>query len=239
MSDAASRSRLPRVGVFLPSSDTGVEAELPWRLAGLATVHFARVPLASVVLDELGRFVERAAEQWPLLRPVAPDLVVIGCTSGTFVHGRDGERRLLRDLEDLVAVPVLSTAQAMVEGLSARGTRVRLRASYDEEILALEEGYLSDAGLRVTSRRGLGISDDEQTAGLGAEALSALVKGGDRADVAMLSCTNIRTLGIEEELERAAGIPVVSSNAALAGGIVERLRRLDLAGLNRTDREET
>ncbi|HMR50557.1 MAG TPA: aspartate/glutamate racemase family protein [Arachnia sp.] len=214
------------MGVLVPSSDTGIEAELPWRLAGRASVHVARVPLAGVVLDELGRFVERAAEQLPLLRDVHADLLVVGCTSGTFVHGRRTERLLLDELEREAGIPVLSTAEAMVGALAERGTRVRLRTSYGEEITALEARYLVEAGLRVTTSRGLGIEEDERTARLGLDELRALVGGDDQVDAVMLSCTNFRTLGIERELENAAGAPVVSSNNALARGIVGRLERV-------------
>lgn len=228
--------RIPRVGVLLPATDTGLEAELPFRLAGAASVHFARVALRSVEDQELRGFLDRAGGQLEAILAVVPDLLVVGCTSAGFVHGVDGERRRLEALERRAGVPVLSTARAMADTLLEAGRRVRLRTSYGDRLTGLEAQYLSDRGLDVVSRRGLGFTDDQRTAAVGAEQLSMLVAGGpahhgegavdeDAADVVMLSCTNFRTLGIEPELEEAAGAPVVSSAQALAEGILRALRR--------------
>lgn len=218
ISEMLAAGRLPRVGVLLPSSDTGLEAELPFRLEGMATVHFARVRLDGVTAADLLGFIDRARDQADSLLAADPDVLVIGCTSGGFVHGSRTEHRLVAQFRESVGIPVISTAQAVVAATGALGRRVRLRTSYRDRLAALEARYLEDSGLKVASASGLGFTEDWRTAEAGPDTLTAALsppEGGDGADVALLSCTNFRTLGIESSLEKAAGVPVVSSCRAV------------------------
>jgi maleate isomerase len=220
-------SRVPRVGILLPSTDTGVEVELPRRLDGAASLHPARVPLAAVTRAALLRFSEDALAQAALLRDVSPDLGVFGCTSGTFLLGAEHEQDLVRRLEGVIGAPVLTVARSMTDALRRRGTRVRLVASYTADIVDAEAEYLRAAGLDVTSTIALGVTRDEETAALtAADLLTAVTRepGPVDADVVMLSCTNLRTITAARVIEERIGLPVVSSNSALAEAILGRLR---------------
>ncbi len=216
-----------RVGVLLPSSDTGLEAELPLRLKDVATVHFARVRLDSVTAADLLGFIDRARHQADSLLAVSPDVLVIGCTSGGFVHGVQMEHRLAAQFQGSFGVPVISTVQAAVVAVRALGRRVRLRTSYQDELTVLEARYLEDSGLTVVGASGLGFTEDWRTAEAGLDVLLAAVsppEEGDGADVTLLSCTNFRTLGLQASLEGAAGVPVVTSCQAVELGVRDFLR---------------
>ncbi|MBO1900936.1 hypothetical protein J4H92_03110 [Leucobacter weissii] len=208
----------PRIAVLVPSSDTSVEIELPRRLGGAASIHVARMRLDSVTAEGLRGLEASALEQAAGLRQIAPDLALFACTSGTFLRGAAFERGFVAELEELLGARVLTAARSMVRALVARGTRVRLVASYTEDLVAAESAYLRDHGLEVASARGLGILDDEATARVTPAQLAEAAAGaaGDGADAVMLSCTNLRTLDASAWLEQRIGLPVVSSNSALA-----------------------
>ena len=212
---------MPRIGVLLPSSDTGVELELPelLRRAGVAaSLHFARMRLKSVTVAGLEKLQHEAVHQAIRLADAEPDLVLFACTSGTFVLGPGREEQLLSRLASICSAPVVSAAQAMVQALTQRGRRVRLRASYPNDILELERRYLESHGLQVTSVAGLGITRDELTARVSLDELLGLVDGSDEADVIMLSCTNLRLLPLLE-VRRNDALPVIGSNSALAEAV--------------------
>lgn len=212
---------LPRVAVVVPTTDTGVELELPSLLAGRASLHVARAALPAVTVEGLHAMEDQVLEQAAGLAAIGPDLFVLGCTSASFLRGHGGEQELVDRLGRVVGAHVLTTARAVVSELRRRGARVRLRASYTQDIVDLERDYLTAHGLEVTSALGLGITEDERTAELTAADLTRFARqgGADGAGVVMLSCTNLRTAHARPWLEDQVGLPVVSSNLAMAAGI--------------------
>ena len=215
----------PRIAILVPSSDTGVELELPRLIGGAASLHVARMRLDSVTPTALRALEANGLEQASWLGQIRPALGLFACTSGTFLRGVDFEHDFVRNLQAAMGAPVVTAAQSMVTALRKRGTRVRLIASYSSDIVEAEAAYLRAHGLLVASATGLGIVDDEETAGVSAERLlheSARLTG-DGADVIMLSCTNLRTIAASPLIEHALGLPVVSSNSALAETALHRL----------------
>ncbi|MFJ3673268.1 aspartate/glutamate racemase family protein [Streptomyces sp. NPDC090106] len=216
----------PRVAVLVPATDTAVELELPGLIEGRASLHIARMRLPSVTPADLIAMEEDAVRQAEALAPIRPVLTVFACTSGSFVRGRADEARLVDRLTEAAGAPVITAAAAMVAALRAQGGRVRLRASYTDDLVTAERRYLEDHGLTVTDARGLGITEDEETARVTAEELVRFardVPDGDDATVTMLSCTNLRTARAHTQLRRGIGLPVVSSNLALAQAVLAAL----------------
>ncbi len=208
-----------RVGVLLPASDSCLEQELPVRLAGVASIHSHRLPLSSVTEPGLRALSRAALDALPLLMACHPDALVFGCTSGTFLLGREHEAELVAELSARTGVPVVTAARAVVNQLRRHGTRVRLRAPYLDSIVEAEARYLTREGFEVTSSRALGIVDDEETARLDSATLADFVRGDDAVDAVLLSCTNVRSLGFEHKLAEAAGAPVITSTAAVAAAV--------------------
>ncbi|MFD1505711.1 hypothetical protein FE374_01070 [Georgenia yuyongxinii] len=227
----------PRVAVIVPATDTGVEIELPGLVAGRASIHVARARLDAVTVADLLAMEHDAVAQAAALAPIRPVALVLGCTSASFVRGRANEAELAARLAEAAGAPVILTAQAMAAGLRRRGSRVRLRASYTQDIVDAERAYLESYGLDVVSAEGLGITEDEQTARVGADELVRFATTGaeDGADVVMLSCTNLRTAVVHEELERRIGLPVLSSNRAMAESLTDFLDGHGLAGARPDD----
>jgi len=215
----------PRVAVVVPATDTAVELELPGLLAGRASLHVARARLAAVTIPDLLALEDDALVQVAAMAPIRPAVTVFGCTSGSFVRGRTEEEAFAARLTQAAGSPVVLTARAMVTALRRRGTRVRLVAAYTDDVVAAEVDYLRSFGLEVASALGMGITEDERTAAVtGRELLAAATThGDDGADVVMISCTNFRTSHLHAELERRLGLPVVSSNLAMAQAVLDFL----------------
>jgi maleate isomerase len=216
---------LPRLGVLIPSTDTTVEKELPVLLDGLVTCHFTRMRLAAVTHEGLRAMESDALAAAAVLADARPDLVVFGCTSGSFIFGADYEASLARKLSDIVGVPVIMTAQAMATTLRSHGTTVRLRTPYEASITADEVGYLEAAGMTVSSSASLGITIDDDIAAVSADLLMSFVQGSDEPDVVMLSCTNLQTLHILADLTTVARAPIVTSNLSAATAVRSALSR--------------
>lgn len=218
--------------MLVPSSDTGVEIELPEMLRRVnvpASLHIARMRLPSVAVADLLALAAEAEHQAERLADARPDLVLFACTSGTFVLGQARETQLVKRLTTILAAPVVTAAQAVVAAVARQGERVRLRGSYTEDLLELERAYLEAHGLRVTSVAGLGISVDETTARLPASQLQFLIGGTDDPDVILLSCTNLRVLRLLDT-RSASSVPVVTSNTALADSVADWVQGVGVSG---------
>lgn len=213
-----------RIGVLLPSTDTTLEKEMPRLLAPGMSVHVTRIRLREITVSALCEMEEDALSQVSLLMDAEPDLIVYGCTSGSFCQGPEHEDQLSRRLQELSGVPVIMTARALANAALRRGRRIRLCTPYNEELTGLESRYLEDSGLIVAEERCLGIERDNDVGRLGADTVRQLALSGiQQADAIVLSCTNLPTLDILSEITQSAGVPVVTSNVAIAEEVQQQL----------------
>lgn len=144
-----------------------------------------------------------------------PEVVTYLCTSGSFVHGMDGERALSDAMLASGAPAAVTTSGALLMALHHLGIeRVAIATPYDTEITALLVDYLSAAGVAVSASTFLGLHGliwrvpYASTVNLVREA----VRLGPGCDAVFISCTNLPTYDLIAPLERELGIPVLTAN---------------------------
>ncbi|WP_258084015.1 maleate cis-trans isomerase family protein [Thermococcus thermotolerans] len=206
-----------RLGLIVPSSNTTMEMELHSAIPEGVSLHTARVPLRNVTEEELVKMNTLAVEAARLLRDAGVEMILYGCTSGSFIGGKDYEKELESRIEEEVNVPVVSTSTAVVEALKMLDARdILVITPYTDEINEREKEFLEANEFNVLDTRGLGIEDNTQIGKLEPYEAYRLAKASfmDEADAVFISCTNLRTFEIIEPLEEDLGIPVVTSNQA-------------------------
>ncbi|KUH33200.1 maleate cis-trans isomerase [Thermococcus celericrescens] len=206
-----------RLGLIVPSSNITMEMELHSALPEGVSLHTARVPLKNVTEEELVKMNAMAVESARLLRDAGVELILYGCTSGSFIGGKDYEKEIEANVEEEVNVPVVSTSTAVVEALRILDAQaVLVITPYTDEINAREREFLEANDFEVLDIRGLGIEDNTQIGKLEPHEAYRLAKASfmDEADAIFISCTNLRTFEIIEVLEEDLGVPVVTSNQA-------------------------
>lgn len=214
--------KLGTVGVILPSANTVMEPELARLAPEGVTFHGARTPVRGLPsqesLEEMARGTEAAALD---LASAEVDLILYGCTSGSFMT--DGEQLVAR-LQDLTGgTPVTSTSTSVLAALRALGAKsVALATPYRKFITDGEVKWLEAEGFQVTSAVDLDMGETEQERRginrIPPEVAYRLGREADRpdADVLFLSCTAMASLPVVEALERDCGKPVITSNLASA-----------------------
>jgi maleate isomerase len=206
-----------RLGLIVPSSNTTMEMEFHNHLPEGVSLHTARVPLKSVNEDELVSMNTQAVEAARLLRDAGVELILYGCTSGSFIGGKDYEKKLEMKIESEVNVPVVSTSTAVIEALKVLDAHsILVVTPYTEAINQREKEFLEDNEFEVLDIRGLGIEDNQAIGRLEPYTAYRLAKASftDEAEAIFVSCTNWRTFEIIKALEDDLGIPVVTSNQA-------------------------
>ncbi len=207
-----------RIAVVVPH-DMALDHEL-WRWAPADTsLLFTRTPHTDreVTLEMAEEISDTAILEQAVrdLSAAEPHAYVYACTSGSFVHGRQGERRLTTAMRRAGGAPAITTSGAVLESLSALGvSRVAVATPYDATLAARFAGFLAEAGISVVSAGDLDLSHHIWEVPY--ERTLELVRAADTdaAEAVVVSCTNLATYDIIGRLEAELGKPVVSANRA-------------------------
>ena len=200
-----------------------MENELHRMLPEGISLHIGRVLLMEgneEGLLKMNEYASRAAQE---IATADVDIILYGCTSGSFMKGEEFNQGLSRHLSENSGVRVITTATAVKNGLSALGLKsVCLVTPYPENRNVWAKTWLSSLGVTVVETIRLLPSNESQTV-TNAEIcrlLPELVYAGikvyrfPKVDGLLLSCTNLRTIEIIEVLEEDFGVPVITSNQA-------------------------
>jgi len=223
----------PAVGLIVLQSDESMEHELRHWLPDNVRLFHTRIPNEVVIShDSLQRMQARLPLTTALL-PVTTDfkVIVYGCTSGATVIGEQAVSDAIQSVfPDAAVTNPLSALKARLASINA--CRIGLLTPYVPDVSAALMQALEDEGIQVVDGASFNESRDDQVARISRQSILDAVKhlGSTRGiDAVVASCTNLRTFGLIDEASQLAGVPVISSNSALAWHIGELLRDATLA----------
>lgn len=219
----------PALGLIALQADERIEVDARQLLPQEVDLLVTRVPSGLDVTPETLAQMEGDLPQAAALLPAGVDFDVIayGCTSGSaqIGTGRVAERVRAGARTAHVTDPVSAlVAACRVLGLR----RLALLSPYVEVVSDRLRQVLAQAGIETPVFGSFAEAEEAQVARITpasvVRAAGALAETGE-VDGIFLSCTNLDTLPAIPELERATGLPVLSSNLvlswhmlALAGG---------------------
>ncbi|MDX1400473.1 MAG: Asp/Glu racemase, partial [Kiloniellales bacterium] len=172
-------------------------------------------PVTPANLKALSDDLNRACED--LLSDEPLDVIAFGCSSGAVEIGEAALAAKIQVIKPgtLVTNPV-TAAVAAFAALGVR--RISLLAPYVSEVAAGVADYFRDRNLDLASVCCFGIPDDRDIARITPAAIKegAKLAMAPDAEAIFLSCTGMRAGDEAAVLEDELGIPVVTSNQALA-----------------------
>ena len=208
-----------RLGVVVPSVNTVVE---PWfnevSPAGV-TVHAARMLLdkdltAAAVLRMDREEGMHAVEQLVSCKPAS---IAYCCTASSIIEGVAYDDVLIREISRVAGVPAVTATRSIIMALRVFGAgRLALASPYAAEIDDAEHRFFADAGFDVASSARLGITDSFRLADPSGRDITELAKQAwnSDADALVITCLNLRSHEVVDELEREFGKPVITSTQA-------------------------
>lgn len=225
------RGRL-RIGVIVPVSNANLEPDMVRMKGPGVSMHFMRaggydldrIPDS----DQMRGFAETSlAPVIEALGAVRPHGMIYGCTSATLSHGVDYDHRFASTMERLSGVPCVTAAGSLVSALTALGvSRIAFTSPYTRTLNEEGAGFLRSAGIDVVHTHYIGrdLGNYGQSELTPDEVLALGLAADHRdADAIVLSCTDMRTVEVVEELERRLRKPVVASNQASLFSLATRL----------------
>ncbi|WP_298323115.1 hypothetical protein [Haloactinopolyspora sp.] len=158
-----------------------------------------------------------------------PQVIAYACTSGSFVHGIDGELHLRETIRAAAGAAAVTTSGALLAALEALGVqRIGIATPYVREVTDALLGFLDAAGVQTVATEQLGLQGRIWTVPY--STTYRLIKDADRpeAEAIFVSCTNLPTYDLIASLEQELGKPVLTANQVTAWGA---LRDIGLAAV--------
>lgn len=216
-----------RVGLIIPSSNRMVEREMVRAFPAGVQAHVTRLRMTGAHHGPLDELLPRIGDATGALLDAKCDVVVFHCTATSMEEGREGEARVLAAMRAAGAARAIATASSVRRALDALGAkRLALVTPYDAQTTEHEAVFLRAAGYAVAHVEALALAGSDAYCATPAAFWRdrAIAAAQPDVDAIFLSCANIATLSVIDEIEAAVGRPVVSSNQAVVWDALQHLQ---------------
>jgi len=209
------------IGLLVLATDQTMEHEFRHliRLPGVAVYGARLFNDADITPGTLRAMRDRIAPAAALILPdISLDVMAFGCTSASMVLGEVEIFRQIRNARPGIACTTpITAAFAAFKALGAR--RIGVLTPYAPEVNAVVRDYLDRHGAEVAAFATFDRRDDRKAARISVDSIAAGIAAlarGARLDAVFVSCTSLRLAERIAAIEAEAGIPVTSSDHALA-----------------------
>lgn len=207
-----------KIGLVYMASSIVMEPEMYAMAAEGVSIHTSRLTLPSVTVEGIDAMMRspelesavRLAAQAPL------DSLVFGGTSASFLHGTAWDEALMKKMEGWSELDgrCSTTSTASLAALKHVGAgKIALATPYVPAVIERAKTFFGENGHEVVASDGMGITSDWELAEVPLERVYEMCLAVDRDDATaiFISCTNLRSVGAIEALERELGKPVISA----------------------------
>lgn len=218
--DAGLASRAA-IGLVVLATDQTMEHEFRAlvRQPGVAFYEARLFSDYDITPDTLRAIGPRIAPSVELILPsISLDVVAFGCTSATMTLGEEAVFAEIRKARpDIACTTPITAALAAFKALGARG--IGLLTPYAPEINENLVAYFGGHGMNIAAVATFDRRDDRAAARISiasTEAAAQRMAQTPGVDAIFVSCTSLRVAEAVAGLEKRIGMPVTSSNHAMA-----------------------
>jgi len=210
-----------RIGLAVLASDYTVEEEFRriFTIPGVAFYEARIRNSMSITPETLAAMGPLITDTVDLILPGDHlDVVAFGCTSASMVLGEEKiAERIHAARPEAKATNPVTAAFAAFDAFGAK--RIAVLTPYRQDVNKIVRSYIHDAGYTVPVFGSFNEENDAIVAAIDAaslrDAVLTITKDRD-VDCVFVSCTSVRLVEVVAEIEAATGLPVTSSNHALA-----------------------
>ncbi len=209
------------IGLIVLATDQTVEHEFRQAtgLPGVGVFHARLYNSADITPDTLRAMQPLIAPATALILPdMRLDVVAFGCTSASMTLGEEAVFAEIRRVRPQVGCTTPVTAAfAAFRALGAR--RIGVLTPYSAAVNRTVRAYLERHGLEIAAFGTFDKSDDREVARIAPHSIEDAVVALARSaplDAVFVSCTSLRLCERVASIEARAGLPVTSSDHAMA-----------------------
>lgn len=211
-----------RIGLIVLATDYTIEHE--WRrimtdLTGVALYESRILNDAQITPETLRAMEPRIAAATEVILPGADfDVIAYGCTSASMAIGEEKVFERIREVRPNVECTTpITAAFAAFRALSAR--RIGVLTPYRADVNRIVADYIRARGFAVPVFGSFNEENDNLVARISPKSIKdgiLAIKKRAEIDAVFVSCTSIRLAEAAVEIEKEIGLPVTSSNHAMA-----------------------
>lgn len=211
-----------RIGLIVLATDNTIEHE--WRrimtdMEGVALYQSRILNDAQITPETLRAMEPRIASATEVILPGAPfDVIAYGCTSATMAIGEEGVfARIHEARPDVRCTTPVTAAFAAFRAFGAK--RIGVLTPYRADVNRIVADYIEARGFEVPVFGSFNEENDMIAARITPRSVREgvlAVTAKANVDAVFVSCTSIRLAETAAEIENEIGIPVTSSNHAMA-----------------------
>jgi maleate cis-trans isomerase len=216
-----------RIGLLLPSVNGTMEKEM-WQMAPqgvtMCTTRFASGSHGTP--ENLRAMEDESKAAARLVADGQPNVAIYGCTSGSFFEGVGWDKRISKQLEDIVKAPTITTSSAMVDAIRSMGLhKIDVVTPYVALTNERLVRFLNDSGIEVGSVVTFGMLDLFSHSKIQPSEIyqRAMETASSDSSGLFIACTQLRAIEVIDLLERDLGRPVLSANQVSAWGAFKTL----------------
>lgn len=204
-----------KIGLLTPAINTIVEHDFARMAPEGVSIHTSRVNTAvEGSIEALENMAHDAVESGRLLGMAKPDVAVFACTSSSFLHGNAWTDKIEKAIGEATGSVCISTSSASVRALRRfDAKRVAVVTPYVAATNERLRSYLHENDFEVTQIEAFEVFNMYDHADIPASAIYAKIRSLDLkgVDAVFISCTQLKTIDIIDQMERDFGLPVVSA----------------------------
>jgi maleate isomerase len=211
-----------RIGLLVLATDYTIEHE--WRqiitpLKGVALYQSRILNDAQITPETLRAMEPRIAAATDVILPGSPlDVVAYGCTSASMAIGEEKVFARIREVQpEARCTTPITAAFAAFKAFGAK--RIGVLTPYRADVNRIVADYIRARGFTVPVFGSFNEQDDRVVARISPESILAGVKTllkTASVDAVFVSCTSVRLAEAAASIETETGVPITSSNHAMA-----------------------
>ncbi len=106
-----------KIGMITPAPGLATEEEFHRMAPEGVAVGTARITLESATPESLSKLADRAVEAARIVATFEPDVIILTCTSGSFIKGTGYDEMIIKRIEEASNVTGLTTSTAVLRAL--------------------------------------------------------------------------------------------------------------------------
>jgi len=220
-----------RIGVLVPACVPNLRCEWGEGLLPEGVIfNEAIMGMVENTPEQLLQLKEKAIVEAKKLADGLPQIILFGCTSGSFVGGPGYDQSLIKELTEATGVPVTTTSTCVLSAFSDLGIKkISLVGPYADDVFDKEVQFFEKQGIEIAYLKGLGIRSNTDFTHLHAQpylfyhmAKEAYRQAPD-VDCIFITCMASPSRKVINPLEQDTGKIVISSPSASIYGVLKQL----------------
>jgi len=219
-----------RIGVLSPISNFTLMTEWNSVLPDGVKAYEALMGLTETTPESLVEMKKNALAEAVKLSYGLMDIILFGCTSGSFIGGAGSDQEIIKEIESAVGIPATTTTTCVLEAFGDLGVkRIALIGPYLKEVFDAEVGFFKHHGIETAYLKAMeyryvrDISSLCERPYVYYRMAKEAYRSVKNIDAIFITCMASPAIKIIDVLEQETGVYLLSSISASLYGVLKKL----------------